>query len=102
MEGGTPLGTAPRWVSPGAAHRAVIQDDVAAGHVAMKNVLLQVLDEGALWGETRHERCCRLGGTLLGGAPAQTHRLPGTEVNRPQGSRPLPGGAMRPCHPESH
>ena len=30
------------------AHRGVIQDDVTAAHVAVKNVLLQVLDEGAL------------------------------------------------------
>lgn len=29
-------------------HRGVIQDDVTAGHVAMENMLLHVLDEGAL------------------------------------------------------
>ena len=29
-------------------HRGVIQDDVTAGHVAVKNVFLQVLDEGSL------------------------------------------------------
>lgn len=38
--------------APGAAlaptHRGVVQDDVAAGHVPVQKVLLQVLDEGAL------------------------------------------------------
>lgn len=38
----------PSFHTLGPTHRGVIQDDVAAGRVAMKNVLLQVLEEGAL------------------------------------------------------
>lgn len=29
-------------------YRSVVNDDIAGSHVAMENVLLQVLDEGAL------------------------------------------------------
>lgn len=45
----------------GDTHRGVIQDDVAAGHVAVEAELLQVLDERALGGGGRRQRAARSG-----------------------------------------
>lgn len=56
-------------------HRGVIQDDVAAGHVAVEAELLQVLDERALGGGGGRQRAARSG--------------------RP--ARPPPGGQGGPC-----
>lgn len=59
----------------GDTHRGVIQDDVAAGHVAVEAELLQVLDERALGGGGGRQRAARSG--------------------RP--ARPPPGGQGGPC-----
>lgn len=45
----------------GDTHRGVIQDDVAAGHVAVEAELLQVLDERALGGGGGRQRAARSG-----------------------------------------
>lgn len=52
----------------GDTHRGVIQDDVAAGHVAMEAELLQVLDERALGGGGGRQRAARSGRRPGGGA----------------------------------
>lgn len=59
----------------GDTHRGVIQDDVAAGHVAVEAELLQVLDERALGGGGGRQRAAR--------------------SRRP--ARPPPGGQGGPC-----
>lgn len=100
-EGGTPEHSTPG--SSGPTHRGVIQDDVTAGCIPVKNVLLQVLDESALGRGGTGVRGC-----FLHSACRQvllSHTLPregGTNFcpreKDPGTLAPMGGAPASPCH----
>lgn len=76
----------------GDTHRGVIQDDVAAGHVAVEAELLQVLDERALGGGGGRQRAARSGRRPGGRADP----VPSPE-EAPRAPRPHTRNSAAPC-----